>query len=147
MSKLTPLQVLERSHSQYLEYEQAFNDNPFDDSKIKEELKKVIDSGVDFDSKEFEDSVIDLMIEKPAKRTDVNNAALKFLMFTEFFMLTQSEEISDKILKDYNQLPIKDTLKSFYSIEDGKFVRNEKVPINIEKDKLRALYKSLQNIQ
>ena len=143
-NKLTPLQVVERYHERYLEYENAFIKNPFDESTIKAELEKVIDSGANFDSEEFENAVVDLMIEKPARRSDVNNAALKFYLFAEFYLQTQTEDLPEKIQKDFENLPISKDIKPFYSIKDGEFIRNEDVPIDIEKGKLKALYKTLQ---
>lgn len=142
---LTPLSVLERYHKRYLEYEAAFNKEPFNDKDINERLKEIIDSGVDFDSEEFEDAVIDMMIEKPARRADVSNAALRFFLYTEFFLLTQEEELPAEIKKDFDNLPIAQDLKPFYSIKEGKFVRNEDTPINIDKNKLKDLYQAIKN--
>lgn len=143
-NKLKPIEVVERYHKKYLEYEDAFNKNPFDESTIKTELDKVIASGADFESEEFENAVVDLMIEKPARRADVNNAALKFLLFAEFYILTNEEPLPENMQKDYDNLPIAKDIKPFYSIEGGKFVRNEEVPIDIPKEKLKQLYKTLQ---
>lgn len=143
-NKMSPIEIVERYHEKYLEYEKAFNDNPFDESTIRVELEKVIESGASFDSEEFENAVVDLMIEKPARRSDVNNAALKFFLYTEFYLLTEEEPLPKKIEEDYKNLPIGQELKPFYSIINGDFVRNEDVPINIQKDKLKELYKSLQ---
>lgn len=142
--RLTPLEIVQRYYDIYLEYEQAFNNNPFDESKTQEALKKVIESGADFDSKEFEDTVIDLMIEKPTKRTDVNNAALRFYLYADFYTKTQTEDLPEKLKKEYEISPFKTTLKSFYSIDKGNFIKNEDAPITLEKEKLRALYQSLQ---
>ena len=141
---MTTIETVKRYHEKYLEYETAFNNNPFDDSTVKGELEKIIASGATFDSAEFEDAVIDLMVEKPARRSDVNNAALKFYLFAEFYLLTEEEPLPPEVKKDYDNLPIGDKLKPFYSIIEGKFVRNEDVPIDLEKDKLKQLYKSLQ---
>lgn len=143
-NKLTPIEVVERYHTRYLEYEEAFNKNPFNESTIKAELEKIISSGASPDSEEFENAVVDLMIEKPAKRTDVNNSAIKFFLFTEFYLLTENDPLPEKIERDFKNLPIGKDIKPFYSIKDGDFVRNEDVPISIQKDKLRNLYRSLQ---
>lgn len=145
MSKLTPLQILERHYNKYIEYENAFNNDPFDETKIQQELVKAAKSSSNFDSEEFKETVIDLMIEKPARRSDVNNAALRFYLYTEFFLLTQEEDVPDYIMKDFNSLPIKETMKPFFSIKEGKFIRNEDTPIKVERDKLKALYEALNN--
>lgn len=143
-TKISPREIVERYHEKYLEYEKAFNDNPFDESTIKVELEKVIKSGASFDSEEFEKAVVDLMVEKPARRSDVNNAALKFFLFTEFYLMTEEKPLPKKIEEDYKNLRINENMKPFYSIINGDFVRNEDTPINIQKDKLKELYKSLQ---
>lgn len=142
---LTPLNVVERYHKRYIEYESAFNKEPFNEKDIHSKLKEIVDSGVNFDSEEFEDAVVDLMVEKPTRRADVNNAALRFFLYAEFFTLTQEEELPEYIKKDFENLPISQDLKPFYSIKEGKFVRNEDVPIKIERDKLKSLYQALKS--
>lgn len=143
--KLSPLSVVERYHQRYLEYEAAFNSDPFDENQVQGKLKEVIESGVSFDSEEFENTVVDLMIEKPTRRTDVNNAALRFYLYAEFYLLTQDEDLPENIKKDFDNLPIAEGLKSFYSVKGGKFVRNEDVPIKVEKEKLKQLYQALRS--
>lgn len=143
--KLDALSVVERYHKRYLEYEAAFNNDPFDESKVHERLKEVANSGVDFDSEEFENTVVDLMVEKPTRRADVNNAALRFFLYAEFYQLTQDSDLPEEIKKDFDNLPIAQDLKPFYSIKGGKFVRNEDVPIKIEREKLKGLYQALKN--
>ena len=143
--KLSALDVVERYHKRYLEYEAAFNSDPFDENKVHDKLKEVANSGVDFDSEEFENTVVDLMVEKPTRRSDVNNAALRFFLYAEFFQLTQEEALPEEIKKDFDNLPIAEDLKPFYSIKSGKFVRNEDVPIRIEREKLKGLYQALKN--
>lgn len=142
--KLSPLDVVERYHKRYLEYEAAFNTDPFDESKVHDKLKEVANSGVDFDSEEFENTVVDLMVEKPTRRADVNNAALRFFLYAEFFTLTQEQELPENIKNDFESLPIAEDLKAFFSIKAGKFVRNEDVPIKIEREKLKNLYQALK---
>lgn len=144
-SKLKPLQVVERYHERYLEYESAFNNDAFDENKTQEKLKEIANSGISFDSEEFSDAVIDLMIEKPTRRVDVQNAALKFFLYTEFYIMTQEDPLPENIKKDYDNLPVSIKAKPFYSIKDGKFVKNEDVKIDLQKDKLKELFKSLQN--
>ncbi len=143
-NRLTPLQVVERYHEKYLEYEKAFNDEPFSDEQLQENLTKIIESGVSFDSPEFEDAVIEAMIEKPTRRVDVNNAALKFSLYTNFFILTQEEDLPINIQKDYDNLPINQDMKPFYSIKDGKFIRNEDSSISVEKEKLKFIYQQIK---
>lgn len=144
-NKLSPLSVVERYHKRYLEYEAAFNSDPFDENQVQEKLKEVINSGVSFDSEEFENTVVDLMIEKPTKRVDVNNAALRFYLYAEFYLLTENTELPESIKKDFDNLPIAQDMKSFYSIKNGNFVRNEDVPIKVEREKLKQLYQALKS--
>ena len=142
--KATPLQVVKRYHERYLEYENAFNNDPFDEKGVQKELEEVINSGVSFDSEEFENAVIDLMVEKPARRADVNNAASKFFYYAEFYIATQEEELPESIKKDFDTLPIKKGMKPYFSIKNGKFVKNEDAPINIQKEQLKEIYRALQ---
>jgi len=144
-NKVKPLDLIERYHKRYIEYEKAFNDDPFDEKKVQNQLKEIIDTGVSFDSEEFENKVIDLMIDKPTRRADVNNAALRFFLYAEFFTLTQEQELPENIKNDFESLPIAEDLKAFFSIKAGKFVRNEDVPIKIEREKLKNLYQALKN--
>ena len=134
--KLSALDIVERHHKRYLEYEAAFNNDPFDETKVQDKLKEVVNSGVAFDSKEYEDTVVDLMIEKPTRRSDVNIAALRFFLYAEFFQLTQDTPLPKEVKKDFDNLPISEGLKPFYSIESGRFVRNDDVPIKVEREKL-----------
>ena len=128
--KFTPLEIVERYHQRYLEYESAFNNDPFNDQDLRKQLNEVVKSGIDTESEEFLNKMVDIVVEKPQRRVEVNNAALKFSLFVDFYLLTQEEELPDKIKKDYDSLPIKDSLKSFFSVKDGKFVRNEKQEIS-----------------
>ncbi len=84
--------------------------------------------------------MVDVVVEKPQKRADVNNAAFKFALFTDFYMMTNEEELPENVMKDYNNLPIKDSIKTFYSIKDGKFVRNEEQEIT---DEMKNFFKAL----
>ena len=136
----TPLEIVERYHKRYLEYEKAFNENPFSEKERQEEVVEIAKSGVDLDSDEFMDKMIEAMIDKPRKVADVSNAAAKFIMYTEFFLLTQDEELPEEIQKDFDNLPIKDDIKTHFSIKDGKFVRNEEVQLDEE---TRNYFKSL----
>lgn len=128
-SKLTPLEVVERYHSKYLEYEAAFNKDPFSEDDLRKQLEEVALSDIDTESDDFLDKMMEIVIAKPRKRADVNNAAFKFSLFTDFYSLTNENPLPDKILKDYDALPIKDNIKTYYSIKDGNFVKNEKEEI------------------
>lgn len=127
---LTPLEVVERYHQRYLEYETAFNNDPFSDKDLRDKLDEIVKSNIDTESEEFLDKMVDIVVEKPQRRVEVNNAALKFSLFVDFYLLTQEEDLPDNIMEDYNSLPIKDSLKSFFSVKDGKFVRNEKQEVS-----------------
>lgn len=131
-SKLTPKEVVELHHQRYIDYETAFNKAPVNDEDTQEKLIEIVESGIDTDSEEFLDKMLDLVIERPQKRSDVNNAAFKFILFTDFYLLTQDEELSKDIMNDYNSLPIKDNIKSYFSVENEKFVKNEKQEITPE---------------
>lgn len=131
-NKLTPLQVVERYHQRYLDYEKAFNKDPFSEKQRQEEVLAIAKSEVDLDSDEFIDKMIEVMVDKPLKQADVNNSAAKFILFVDFYLLTQEEELPEVIRKDYDSLPIKDSIKNHFSIKDGKFVRNEEVEIDQE---------------
>jgi len=124
-TKLTPLQVVERHHERYLEYEKAFSDNPFSHDQLRQELAKIIELGLDMDSDEFVEKMVDIVVEKPERNLDVEKAARKFIHFADFYTLTQEEELPESILKDYENIPIRNSMKPFFSINAGKFVRNE----------------------
>lgn len=140
--KLSPIQVVQRYHERYLEFEAAFNKNPFNEQELQNQLKEVVESDLDVESEEFLEKMVGIMIEKPQKRADVNNAALKFSMFADFYMLTQEEELPESLLKDYESLPIKDSLKPFFSIKDGEFVRNEEQEIS---EDMKNYFKAIIN--
>ena len=99
-TKLSPLEVVERYYQKYVEYENAFNNDPFDDSKIQEELKKVLESkkGLDFDSEEFNDAVVSVMVEKPMRRNDVNEA--KFFHSVQNGKFVRNEDAPIKVEKE-----------------------------------------------
>lgn len=143
-TKFTPIQIVQRYYDRYLEYEQAFNSDPFDPTKLQEQLKEMVMAGAEVDSPQFEDAVVDLMVEKPARRADVTNSALKFQLFAEFYLATQEEKLPEELQKSYEDLSKITPVKPYHSIKDGKFIKNDDTPIKLEKDKLRALYKALQ---
>jgi len=140
MARMTPLAVVEQYHEKYLEYENAFNSDSGSREDIEEELKKLIDSGLDEESEEFNSKMVDIMIDKPQKQSDVNNAAYKFYLFAEFYILTQEEELPENIKKDYASLPIKDNVKTYFSVEAGKFVKNQEEGLT---DNMREYFKSV----
>lgn len=146
-SKISPIEAVELYHKRYLEYEQAFSKEPFTDEQLQKKLKEIVESGLEFDSPDFEDAVIEAMIEKPTRRSDVNNAALKFYLYAEFYLMTNEAPLPENVKKDLDSLPIENDLKPYYSVHDGKFVRNEDTPINLQKDKLKDLYRALQEKQ
>lgn len=144
-SKLTPLEVVERYHEKYLQYETAFNKNPYSEKERQEEVVKLAKSDIDLESQEFLDKMADLMIDRSYKIADVNNAASKFVMFVDFFLLTQEEELPENIMKDYDALPIKENIKTYFSIKDGEFVRNEDLVLDDEtKNYFKAIIKQIK---
>lgn len=144
-SKITPLQVVERYHKRYLEYEAAFNKNPFNREDLQKKLQDIVESGVDTDSEEFSTEMMEIVIEKPQKRAEVNNAALKFSLFVDFYLLTEEVDLPESILKDYESLPIKNDIKSLYSVKDGDFVRNEEQEVSEDmKNYFKAIIKQIQ---
>ncbi len=62
----------------------------------------------------------------------INNAALKFAYFVDFYLLSEDEDLPENIMQDYENLPIRATIKTYYSIKDGKFVENEKLEVTEE---------------
>ena len=56
------------------------------------------------------------------------------------FLLHRFYDNSGGILKDYNSLPIKESLKTYYSVESGKFVKNEELEITSD---MREYFKAL----
>ena len=139
--KLSPLEVVERYHQRYLAYERAFYKDPFNEGDLQKKVLELAQSGIDLDSEEFENQMVDLVVDKPQKRADVNNAAFKFALFTDFYLLTQEEELPKEILKDYDSLPIKDSIKSFFSVDDeGNFVKNEETEVS---DDMRNFFKAI----
>lgn len=143
-TRLTPLQVVERYHSKYVEYETAFNSEPFDKNEIEEKLKNLITKGVDPESEEFNDVIVSVMVEKPARRSDVDVAAMKFMTYASFFELTQEDTLPEHIEKDYKKLS-ENSYKFGYSIENGKFVKNEDTPVKLNKDYLKQVYKEIKS--
>lgn len=133
--KANPKEIVERYHNRYLEYEKAFNSDPFNREDMKTKLQEMVSEGVDTDSEEFQEEMMEIMIEKPQKRADVNNAALKFFFYTEFYLSTETEPLPETLLEDYNSLPLKKDLAPFYSIENGLFVKNEEQEISEEHKK------------
>lgn len=145
-NKPSPLEVVERYHAKYLEYEAAFNKAPFSEKERQEEVVNIAKSDIDLDSKEFEEKMIEAMIDKTYKIADVNNSAAKFAMFVDFYLLTQEKELPKNILNDYNTLPIKESIKTHFSIKDGEFIRNEKLVINEDtKAHFKLLIQQIKN--
>lgn len=141
-NKTTPLKVVERYYERYLEYENAFNSDSDNTQDTETQIRELIDSGVDPNSDEFLDKMVTIIADKNEKISDVNNAAMKFLLFVDFYLLTQEEELPEQMLKDYDNVPavIKESIKPFFSVEGGKFVRNEKRKVTKEmKDYFLAL--------
>lgn len=144
--KLAPLEVVERYHEKYLEYETAFNKNPFTEKQRQEEVIKIAKSDMDLESEEFLNKMAELMIDKNYKIADVNNSAAKFVMAVDFYLLTQEEDLPEEVLNNYNSLPIKDSIKTYFSIENGEFVRNEDVILDDEtKNYFKALIKQIRD--
>jgi hypothetical protein len=142
MSRLTPLAVVEKYHAKYLEYETAFNKESSNKADMEAELVSLLDSELDEDSDEFMNKMIDIMIDKPQKKSDVNNSAYKFYLYADFYLLTQEDPLPENIQKDYDSLPIKDSIKTYFSVEGEKFVKNEKEDIT---DEMRAYFKAVVN--
>jgi hypothetical protein len=139
-NKTSARQVVERYHERYLEYETAFAKDPFNANDIQKELEKLATSNVDLDSDEFLNKMIPLVIEKPQKGADVNNAALKFSYYVDFYLLTEKDDLPENIMQDYEKLPIRDSIKTYYSIKDGNFVENEKLVVT---EDMRVYFKTL----
>lgn len=129
-NKLTPLQVVERYYERYLEYEKAFMSDPFDREKVSLEVKRISDSGADMESEETMDKLAVLVVEKPQKQGDVNTAAIRFIMAVDFYNQVEETALPTKLKEDFEKLPIKSEMKVFYSVEAGKFVRNEEVEMD-----------------
>tara|TARA_R110002012_G_scaffold119169_1_gene268157 strand:- start:161 stop:625 length:465 start_codon:yes stop_codon:yes gene_type:complete len=143
--KPSALDIVIRYHEKYLEYETAFNKNPFNEADMKKELDKVIAENINPDSEEFLERMVDLMVEKPQKKVEVNNAALKFIFFVDFYLMTQEDPLPENISKDYDSLPIRQRLKSMYAIQDGEFVKNEKIEVSPDmKNYFKAMIKQLK---
>lgn len=144
-SKLSPLEAVQRYHKRYVEYEAAFNKKPFTDKDIEKDVLNIVGSDIDVNSDEFIEKMFSTIDEKTKKREDVNNAAYKFFMYADFYIMTQEKELPENILKDYNNLPIKDAMKHFYSVKDGEFVQNEKIEISPERAQyFREVYKQVK---
>lgn len=145
MERLTPLAVVEKYHAKYIEYEVAFNNDDTNKEDTEAQLRNLIESDIDEESEEFMNTVINIMVEKPQKKSDVNNAAFKFLMYTDFYILTQEKPLPENILEDYNSLPIRENIKTYYSVEGEKFVKNEKEEITSEmRDYFKAVITQLK---
>ena len=138
-TKITAKQVVERYHERYIQYENAFAKDPFSASDMQNELKVLATSDIDTDSEDFLNKMIKIVIEKPQKSADVNNAALKFAHSVEFYLLIKDKDLPENIKQDYERLPIRATNKAYYSIEGGKFIENEKLEVT---DEMRAYFKT-----
>ena len=129
-NKNTLIQVVERYHKRYLEYETAFNKNPFSQEELMLEVKKMADTDADIDDPIILDKMIDIVIEKPQKKADVNTSAIKFMLAADFYYQITDEELPPHIQKDYEDLPIRKEMKTFYSIENGDFIKNESTEVD-----------------
>ena len=136
-NKLTPLALVERYHEKYLEFEEAFNNDPFDPKEIEAKIKQIVEEGGDLDDDKIVEEMSPMMIEKQERKRDVNNAALKFMLHANFYLSTNEEDLPENIKKDLDNLPevLISSLKEINSIQNGKFIRNEKKVISPEEKK------------
>lgn len=138
--KPTSLEVVERYHARYLEFEKAFNDNPFNKEDVQEQIKLIVEQDLDED-KQF-DQLVEVVFEKQERQSDVNLSAVKFIMFVDYYLMTEENPLPENIQKDYDNIPqkVKESLKTKNSVHDGKFVRNEKKVITeAEKEYLKSV--------
>ena len=128
-----------------MEYEKAFNNDPGLKTNIETDVEQIVSSKIDVNSQEFLDKMFQSIDEKIRKREEVNNAAYQFFTYAEFFTLTNEEDLPDEIKKDYDNSPLKELLKSKYSVENGVFVNNEKIEISPEREKyFKEVYNQLR---
>lgn len=146
-TKLTPLQVVERYYNRYIEFETAFNKKVLNDNETNKKILDIVDKGIKFDSEEFENNVLDLIISKEMKRSDVTTAAMTFMMFTKFYLLTESEDLPKELKEEYNKLQKVHDNISFYSIENGDFVLKEKDSLKVDKNQLQFIYNQIKTLK
>lgn len=140
IKKLTPIEVVERYYEKYLEYEKAFAQDK-DSKDTERKVKELATSGIDLESEEFNDRMMELVIATPQKIADVNNAAMKFMLFADFYLLTETEPLPEKMEEDYKNLPLRENIKNFFSVDNGKFVRNTEV--SIMSDDMKKYFKAI----
>ena len=138
------IETVETYHKRYLEFENAFEGEADDEKKISEELETIVKNAKDFEDEKFKDAVVELTINKVLKRTDVTNAALRFYMSVDFYNTLGLDPLPEQIQKDYNNLPIRQQIKTYHSIEKGKFVRNVNEDPQIEKEQFKQYFDALQ---
>jgi hypothetical protein len=133
-SKQTPLEVVERYHEKYLQYEDAFNNDPFDEKEINNKIQDIIKIDGEIDDDKVIEDLSPLIIEKQERQRDVNNAALKFMLHADFYEVTSEEGLPANIKKDLDNLPevFRNTLRETHSVNAGKFERNEKKVVTAE---------------
>lgn len=143
--KIKPIEVVERYHKKYLEYEAAYNKNPIDQERLQKEIMSIVDKYDDFEDEKFQNEIVEIAIEKPQRASDVEKAAIKFCLYTDFYYMTNEEPLPKNIQEDYDKLPVKKQMNPFYSIEAGEFVKNETKDIGLSQEYFKDIFNQLKN--
>lgn len=139
-NKITPLQVVERYYERLLEYEKAADKSFTSPDEIKEKLSSAIKSGTDVDEDEFKNLVSDMVVRQAEKRADVEKAALKFAMYTDFYLKTQEEKLPDPIYKAYERINISSQMDEIYVIENESFIKKSGKESNASQQQIDYLF-------
>lgn len=139
-NKSTPLQIVDRYYNRLLEYERAGDKGFTSPEEIKEKLSFAIKSGKDIDEGEFKDLVSDMVVRQAEKRADIEKAAIKFALYTDFYLKTQEEELPEEVLKAYEKINIKTQMEEMYVIENESFIKKNGKESNASKQQLDYLF-------
>jgi|TARA_R110000772_G_scaffold100223_2_gene200412 hypothetical protein len=139
-NKATPLQIVDRYYNRLLEYEKAGEKNFTNPEEVKEKLSSAIQSGVDVDEAKFKNLVSDMVVRQAEKRADIEKAAIKFAMYTDFYLKTQEEELPEEVLKAYERISIQSQMEEMYVIENDSFIKKNGKESNASQQQIDYLF-------
>ena len=68
-------------------------------------------------------------------------------MAVDFYNQVEDTPLPTKVSEDFEKLPIRNEMKVFYSVESGKFVKNEEVEIDDHtKNYIRAVVHQIKEM-
>ncbi len=150
MKTRTSLEIVERYHEKYLEFEKAFNNDPFNKEDTQKQVEKIVSESNDIDEDEIFKKMASIIFEKQERQSDVNTSAIRFILYVDFYTMTEKKSLPKKILDDYNAIPeqIKNSIKPLNAVVEGKFVRVEKKEITTEEaNYLKNIVEQVKSLQ